>query len=125
MKESCYFYKAYISKVIDGDSCVGDIDLGFGIKTSNTKIRLDGIDTAEIKSKDAVLKTKALEAKQLLQALIENKTVYLKSLGVDKYGRSLAKIYTIDGLCCNEELKNKNLAIEYDGGTKHQELLKN
>lgn len=125
MQNSCYFYKAYISKVVDGDSCIGDIDLGFGIKTSNTKIRLDGIDAAEMKSKDTVLKAKALEAKQLLQTMIENKTVYLKSLGIDKYGRSLAVIYTIDGLCCNEELKNKNLALEYSGGTKQQEILKN
>jgi endonuclease YncB( thermonuclease family) len=124
MEESCYFYKAYISKVVDGDSCVGDIDLGFGIKTSKTKIRLDGIDTAEIKSKDATLKEKALEAKELLKSLIENKTVYLKSLGVDKYGRSLAVIYTSDGVCCNEELKSKKLALEYSGGTKRQELLK-
>jgi micrococcal nuclease len=124
MEEFCYFYRAYISKVVDGDSCIGDIDLGFGIKTSNTKIRLDGIDTAELKSKDVILKAKALEAKELLRSLIENKIVYLKSLGVDKYGRSLAKIYTLDGVCCNEELKNKELALEYNGGTKQQELLK-
>jgi endonuclease YncB( thermonuclease family) len=125
MREYCYFYTAYISKVIDGDSCVGDIDLGFGIKTSKTKIRLDGIDTAEMKSKDSILKEKAMEAKELLKSLIENKTVYLKSLGVDKYGRSLAIIYTMEGKCCNEELKDKNLALNYDGGTKKQELLKN
>lgn len=124
MEEFCYFYKVYISKVVDGDSCVGDIDLGFGIKTSNTKIRLDGIDTAEMKSKDTVLKEKASEAKELLKSLIENKTVYIKSKGIDKYGRSLALIYTLDGICCNEELKNKNLALNYSGGTKRQELLK-
>jgi micrococcal nuclease len=124
MKENCYFYKALVTKVIDGDSCVADIDLGFGIKTSKTKIRLNGIDTAEIKAQDKELKEKANIAKQLLKTMIEGKEVYLRSHGVDKYGRSLATIYTLDGLCCNDEMKRKNLAINYDGGTKNQELLK-
>lgn len=124
MKEKCYFYRAMILKVSDGDTITADIDVGFGIKTSKTKVRLDGIDTAEIHSHDLALKEKAELAKSWLKETIEGKEVYLESRGFDKYGRSLAKIYTLEGLCCNEELVKMGLAIAYDGGTKHQELLK-
>lgn len=124
MIDSCYFYRATIIRVVDGDSCIADIDLGFGVKTSNTKIRLDGIDTAEMKSKDPILREKAEKAKNSLKEMVEGKVVYLKSLGLDKYGRSLAIIYMQDGRCCNDELKANDLAISYHGGTKQQELLK-
>jgi endonuclease YncB( thermonuclease family) len=124
MIELCYFYRAVITRVIDGDSCIGDIDLGFGVKTSNTKIRLEGIDTAEMRSKDPILREKAEKAKASLKEMIEGKEVYVKSLGIDKYGRSLATIYTQDGKCCNDIMKINNLAISYHGGTKTQELLK-
>ena len=124
MKERCYFYKALVIKVTDGDTIVADIDVGFGFKTSKTKIRLDGIDTAEIKSKDPLLKERAEAAKSWLKNEIEGKEIYVKSTGLDKYGRSLAKVYTMGGSCCNDELVKMGLAIRYGGGMKQQELLK-
>jgi micrococcal nuclease len=110
--------------VYDGDTVKVDIDLGFSMSLRGLKVRLSGIDTAEIKSNDPDLKKKAIAARDWLRGQILNKEVFLESAGLDKYGRWLGKIHTRDGLCCNEELVKMGLALEYDGGTKHQELLK-
>lgn len=124
MKDKCYFYRAQVLKVTDGDTIVADIDVGFGFKLSKANIRLDGIDAGEIHSKDDQIKAKGLAAKNWLAARIDGKEIYVQSGGFDKYGRVLAKIYTLDGACCNEEMIKSGLVIAYDGGTKHQELLK-
>ncbi len=124
MKDKCYFYKAQVTKVTDGDTVIADIDVGFGFKTSKTHIRLAGIDTAETRSKDEAIKKKGEEAKTWLKDLIDGKEIYVESQGIDKYGRVLAKIYTLEGVCCNEELVKMGLALRYDGGKKQQELLK-
>ena len=124
MKDKCYFYRATVLKVTDGDTIIADIDVGFGFKMSKAHVRLDGIDAGEVHSKDEEIKNKGLAAKNWLDKQIMGKEIYVQSGGFDKYGRVLAKIYTIDGLCCNEELIKMGLVLAYDGGTKHQELLK-
>ena len=124
MKEKCYFYRAQVIKVTDGDTIVADIDVGFGFKTSKTQVRLAGIDAGETRSKDEAIKKKGEEAKAWLKDLVDGKEIYVESQGLDKYGRVLAKIYTLDGVCCNEELIKMGLALHYDGRKKRQELLK-
>lgn len=124
MDARCFFYRAHVNKVYDGDTITVDIDLGFSMTLRGLKVRLSGIDTAEIKSDDKQLKEKGLKARDWLRSKILDQDVYLESSGLDKYGRWLGKIHTKDGLCCNEELVKLGLAISYDGGTKRQELLK-
>lgn len=124
MDNRCFFYRAKVLNVYDGDTITVDIDLGFSMTLRGLKVRLSGIDTAEMKSEDTALKDKALKARDWLRSQILNKDVFLESSGLDKYGRWLGKVHTKDGVCCNEELVKLGLAISYDGGTKHQELLK-
>jgi micrococcal nuclease len=124
MDDRCFFYRAYVTDVHDGDTCTVDIDLGFSMSLRKLKVRLTGIDTAEITSKDPALKTKAVQARDWLRGQILGKDVYLESAGQDKYGRWLGKIHTKGGVCCNEELVKMGLALAYDGGTKQQVLLK-
>jgi micrococcal nuclease len=124
MDSRCFFYRANVKKVYDGDTITVDIDLGFSMTLNGLKVRLIGIDTAELKSKDKQLKEKGIAARDWLRSKILDQDVYLESGGLDKYGRWLGKIHTKDGLCCNDELIKLGLAVVYDGGTKHQELLK-
>jgi len=124
MDSRCFFYRANVKKVYDGDTVTVDIDLGFSMMLKGLKVRLVGIDTAELKSDDKQLKEKGLAARDWLRSKILDQDVYLESGGLDKYGRWLGKVYTKDGLCCNDELVKLGFAIAYDGGTKHQELLK-
>ena len=46
-----YHYKAQLVRVIDGDTIEADIDLGFKTWTRR-KVRLAGIDTPEIRTRD-------------------------------------------------------------------------
>lgn len=124
MKERCFFYRANVVDIYDGDTIRVDIDLGFNMSLKNLKVRLSGIDTAEIKSKDEVLKSKALQARDWLRLQCLGKEIYLESNGLDKYGRWLGKVYTKEEICLNDELIKLGFALEYDGGKKQQELLK-
>lgn len=124
MDQRCFYYRARVTGVHDGDTCTVDIDLGFSMSLRKLKVRLAGIDTAEITSKDPALKAKAVAARDWLRSQVLDKDVYLESSGLDKYGRWLGKIHTQGGVCCNEELIKMGLALAYDGGTKQQDLLK-
>jgi len=65
-----YEYRAVVKRVIDGDSVVFDIDLGFKIFVSNMNVRLAGIDAAEVRTKDLDEKKKGIEAKEFLEGLL-------------------------------------------------------
>jgi endonuclease YncB( thermonuclease family) len=86
-----------ISRVIDGDT----VDLSTG-----QRIRLKGINTPESSMK--LYK----EAKELLQNLIQNKSVQLESHGTDKYGRTLAYIFFNDKNI-NEKILEQGLGTLY------------
>ena len=47
-----YEYHAKVTEVIDGDTVVIDIDLGFDVVFINQKVRLLGIDTPESRTSD-------------------------------------------------------------------------
>ncbi len=124
MKDKCFFYRARAIGVHDGDTIKVDVDLGFSMSLKNLKVRLTGIDTAEMTSKDPELKKKAVAARDWLREKCTGADLFLESAGQDKYGRWLGKVYLQNGLCLNEELVKLGLAVSYDGGKKHQELLK-
>ena len=92
--------------------------------------RLDGIDTAEIKSTDDEIKKLAKKAKERLKELIAEKQnmekkvciVWVECLEWDKYGRLLVNIYKKPGgESLAKILIKENLAYEYDGGRKKNE----
>ena len=81
-------------------------------------VRLLGIDTPEMKTKNEDEKAIAHLAQKSLSELILNKNVTLKNTSLDKYGRILANVYTENGIeLCNWAITNK-FAVSYDGGTK-------
>ena len=80
-------------------------------------VRLNGIDTPEIKGKNADEKEVAKKARDELSTLIMNKTVILKNVQSEKYGRILAEVY-LEDVCLNEWMIEKKFAVKYDGGTK-------
>jgi len=81
-------------------------------------IRLRGIDSPEIKSKNAHTKAKAQEARDVVKEMVFGKIVRLENVSLEKYGRLLADVY-IDDIHLNQWLLDNNYAVEYDGGTKH------
>lgn len=106
-----YVYKAFIRKVIDGDSVRADIDLGFGVILSNQSVRLIRIDAPEIRGKE---RPEGLKSKEALKKRVEGKWIYIKSSKdkKGKYGRWLAELWD-DDTCINDWLISEGLAKPY------------
>jgi len=111
--------KAKCVNVYDGDT----IKVVFPAPGTATlyrwSVRLAGIDTAEMRTSDELEKAHAKRAKEYLTGKILNKIVEVKCGEFEKYGRLLAWI-SLDGETFNTSLVQKNLAYEYDGGTKKE-----
>ena len=107
-----------VIKVYDGDSITIAAKLPFDNSTLyRFSVRLNGIDTPEIKGKNADEKEAAKQARDALSNLILNKNIILKNVDNEKYGRVLADVY-LDELHINEWLIKERYAVRYDGGAK-------
>jgi endonuclease YncB( thermonuclease family) len=107
-----------VIKVYDGDT----ITIASKLPIANSpvyrfSVRLSGIDSAEMKGKTFAEKEAAIKARDALRALILGKTVTLRNVSTEKYGRVLATVYLGDLDVCEWMLKH-NYAVPYDGGTK-------
>lgn len=82
-------------------------------------VRLNGIDTPEIKGKGVSDEEKeaAKNARDFVSNLILNKFVRLENIENEKYGRILADVYVGD-IHINKLLLEEKYAVKYDGGTK-------
>ena len=107
-----------VIKVYDGDT----ITIASKMPYDNSplyrfRVRLNGIDTPEIKGKNPDEKNVAKLAKEFVSSLVLHKTVTLENIQNDKYGRILADVY-FEGKHINTLLINERLAVKYDGGKK-------
>jgi endonuclease YncB( thermonuclease family) len=113
-----------IIRVYDGDTVTiaarFKIDEIYIPKLFRYNVRLRGIDSPEMKSKNANEKCLAVKSRDALSGLIMHKMVKLEHVEYDKYGRILANIITEDGLNISDWMLNEGYAVEYDGGTKHR-----
>ena len=86
-------------------------------------VRLNGIDTPEIKGKDISNEEKesAKAARDFVSNLVLNKYVRIENIEREKYGRILADVY-IEDIYLNELLIKERYALKYDGGTKKKPI---
>ena len=80
-------------------------------------VRLNGIDTPEMKSSCNDEKNVAHQAQEFVSKLILNKYVRLENIKNEKYGRILADVY-IGDVHLNELLLKERYAVVYNGKTK-------
>lgn len=108
-----------VIKVYDGDTII--IAAKYPSTTDNTmyrfSVRLNGIDSPEIKGKTNAEKELARKSRDMLHDLIYNKVVSLENVKTEKYGRLLADVH-FNNTCINTWMLDNGLAIPYDGGTK-------
>lgn len=106
-----YTYSALVTEVYDGDTITVDIDLGFGIKITDQKIRLFGINAPELKGKT---KSEGIKSRDKLTELILNKQVKIETIKdkKEKYGRLLGKIW-LDQTLVNDVMITEGLAVPY------------
>ena len=115
-----YEYKAKLIRVIDGDSMVVDIDLGFDIILRNQSVRLAGVDTPETRTKNIIEKKCGMLAKEYVKSILKPNQVYLIKTSLDKkgkFGRILAD-FRINTVFLSELLIDKGYAAKYDGQSK-------
>ncbi len=117
MIDLLFNYKCKVIRVIDGDTVVVDIDLGFNHWIRNQHVRLYGIDTPEVRTKDLAEKKLGFEAKEFVQArFFPGDIVILRSIedSTGKFGRILGEFYYNDKdkgyINISEELLNAGLA---------------
>jgi endonuclease YncB( thermonuclease family) len=121
------FTKAKVIKVYDGDTYwIAAWHCG---RLLRFRIRLYGVDCAEMKSKDLEQKQQAINAKQYVSDLIlgqivdidvlENRMINGKVIK-EKWGRLLCTIKT-HGVDIAQLLIDQKYAKPYFGGTKHDE----
>lgn len=105
----------------DADTITFDIPGVHPLLGKRAKIRVFGIDTPELKTKDACEKKKAIYAKKLVQQKLKKaSTIHLTDLSRGKYFRIVANVI-VDGQSLGEFLLQKGLAQEYYGGQKPQQ----
>ena len=102
--------------VYDGDTCkVVGIRRGEKVKVT---IRLHGIDSPEIRTKDPDEKVAAIKARDVLRTRILNKMINVRFVCADKYhGREVAILSDREGEI-NSWMISSNHAVPYDGGKK-------
>ena len=125
-----YEYHAIVDRVVDGDTIDVTIDLGFKV-WKKMRVRMEGINTPESRTRDLEEKKRGLAAKDRLIEILkfnDNKCI-LKVSGVGKYGRALATVLVNslsplngeDGVTLidvNKQLIEEGHAVEYYGGKR-------
>ena len=110
-----------VSKVIsvyDGDTFRVNIDSLPPIVGKNIAIRVNGVDTPEIRGKCQYEKNLALKARDFVRDRLANaKEIKLTNLQRGKYFRVVANVL-VDGVSLEQELLDNKLAYSYDGGKK-------
>lgn len=87
------------------------------VPMSRFSVRLNGIDTPEMKDKDPEIKQRAKNAQAFLSSQILNRVVRLENVTLEKYGRLLAEVY-LDDVHINQLMIENHHANAYDGGKK-------
>ena len=120
-------------RVIDGDTVVADVDLGFDVWLTGQKLRLYGINTPESRTRVKEEKKRGLAAKARLVELLSGCELkrgdgagglgiefYLVSHEKGKYGRILAELFSDAefGVSINRTLVDEGHAVEYFGGRR-------
>lgn len=111
-----------ITKVYDGDTIKVNIKGYPAIIGSNVGIRLYGVDTPPIRTKNQLIKKLGYQARDFVKAWLDkaqnkNQKIMLKNMMRGKYFRIIADI-EIDGKSLSKDLLDAGLAVPYFGGKK-------
>jgi len=113
-----------VISIYDGDTFRVNINSYPPIIGKKMSIRLNGVDTPEIKGKCTKEKTLARKAKQLTVSTLRGaKKVELRNMQKGKYFRIVADVYADNKSLADILIKN-HLAVKYDGGRKIKDWCK-
>ena len=110
-----------VVSVYDGDTFKVNLPCTQDIFCRDISIRVYGVDTPEMKTKNSCEKKKAKGAQALTKNILSKGSVLLKNCQRDKYFRLLCEVSVLSqnqGYDLSEELVNNHLAVRYYGETK-------
>ena len=111
-------YPAEVLRVLDGDTFEARVRLWPGLEIT-TKIRLRGIDAPELNARCDEERTKAVAARDALQAILDQGDVGISAVTLDKYGgRVVADASTRATPNVSAALLGSGLARSYAGGRR-------
>lgn len=113
--------KCKVIKVYDGDTITVAAYLKGDSQCYKFKVRLNGIDSPELRGSNENEKKHAVISRDVLSDKILNNIVTLDIKGTEKYGRLLADVI-YDGTNMNEWMINNGYAVKYDGGKKIRDI---
>ena len=102
-----YTYALEVTRVYDGDTVNGVVDLGFGIKMA-IKIRLADINTPELRTKDLDEKARGYAARDFLREFLDKygAGLQVRTNKKGKYGRWIGELLlSVDDFGHDEDLQ--------------------
>ena len=103
----------------DGDTITFNLPKLHPIIGKKIAVRVNGIDTPEIRGKCDKEKYDAEQAKGMVEDFLKDaERIDLKNMGRGKYFRIVADVYA-DGENLAEALIDSGMAVKYDGGKKN------
>jgi len=106
-----------IVSVYDGDTFRARLDCSTALFCENMPIRVNGVDTPEIRGKCEAEKVLARKAKYFASQALGSGEVVLHNVERGKYFRLVADV-EINGLLLSEMLIEAGLGRRYDGGKR-------
>ncbi|MBU0468880.1 MAG: thermonuclease family protein [Candidatus Omnitrophica bacterium] len=111
-----FAYCAKVKRVVDGDTLLVEIDLGFNART-RTRLRLRGINTPELSTPEG-----ASAKRFVTRSLPKGKSIIVKSYSTDIFGRFVADVLYMkedstpskiieNGIFLNNQLLEKGIAV--------------
>ena len=109
---------AKVVRVYDGDTFTVKAYPWPGLE-AKASVRVNGVDTPEIRGKCDAEKQKAIEARDFVKGLILGEVVFLEHVKHGKYaGRVVADVKLNNGDSLAEKIINQGLGREYHGGPR-------
>lgn len=113
-----YRYRCLVTRVIDGDTVVCDVDLGFGVWMRSLVFRLYGLNAPEMRG---LSRERGQASKSYLEDIFERGsslgcTVVTHKDKREKYGRMLGVFYVGDSMwSVNSEMIDAGMGIKFMG----------
>jgi micrococcal nuclease len=120
MIEKLHHYNCKLIRIVDGDTIMVEVDLGFDISVK-IGVRLLGIDTPEINSSYGLEQKAAHKSELYLSQLLQDEELMIRTKKDDMYGRYLCIVYvksTHEDININNLMLNHGLGKKYDGGRR-------
>jgi micrococcal nuclease len=112
------YNKAVYVRNYDGDNITFNLPALHPIIGEKISIRVNGIDTPEIRGKCEKEKYDAKQAKEMVADILKDaEVITLKNMERGKYFRIAADVI-VDGESLGDMLVEAGMAVRYDGGTK-------